>query len=131
MKNDISKALINDGLEMVVKKLEDMGWTYKPLYYDDKEGIETYSFTLPDKFDKEAYWKVLIEDHHNEVDVDDWTIYSSHHDPDDKNWFGEQLEDTPGAIECEAMRLFVTFIDILEIERKRKGVRLDEYNFEG
>ena len=127
MNNDIPKTLIDDGLKTVVKKLEAMGWTYKPLHYDDGK-IMTHSFTLPDEFDKGSYWKVSIEDHHNELDADDWIIYSSHHDPDNKDWFGDQMDDTPGAVAYEAMKLFITFIDILKIERKRG--KLDGYDIE-
>lgn len=127
MKKDIPKALIDDGLKTVVKKLEAMGWSYEPLYHDDGE-IMTYSFKLPDKFDKDSYLEVQIEDHHNGVDVDDWIIYSSYYDPDNKNWFGEQMDDIPGTVAYEAMKLFVTFIDILKIERERG--KLDGYDIE-
>jgi len=122
MKNDISKALIDDGLKTVVKKLEAMGWAYEPPLYDYDGKITMYTFKLPDKNGEEAYWKVCIKDLNSEADIKDWIIYSIRHDPDNKDLFGDQKEDMPGAVACEAMRLFVTFIDILEIERKQVTV---------
>ena len=102
-------------LTKVIKKLADLGWSYKVQSNDDGE-IISHAFTLNDKNDEDSSWKVWIEDHHND-DADDWIIYSGYYAPHNKDWFGD-LSYTMGAVHYEDMKLFSRFIDILECEKR-------------
>lgn len=99
----------------IIEKLKSMGWSYEEkLWYDGS--VRTYKFTLHDMSDKESYWEVSIEDHHDELpSADDWIIYSSYHDPEQKDWDGYQV-DTLGVVDFKAMKLFVMFVETLEEE---------------
>jgi len=96
----------------IIEKLKSMGWTYEEKLWRDGS-VMTYIFKLQDDNDEESYWEVSIEDHHGEIGADDWIIYSSYHDPEQKDWDGHQI-DTHGAVEYKAMKLFVMFVDTLE-----------------
>ena len=103
----------NNVRKWIIEKLKGMGWSYEKLYFSDGS-IMTYKFTLHDMSDKESYWEVSIEDHHDEIpSADDWIIYSSYNDPKQKDWDGHQI-DTYGAVDHKAMKLFVMFVETLD-----------------
>ena len=93
----------------IIMSLERLGYKYSIKYYDDGTPM-TYTFTQQDKMDPEASWVVSIENHHGDLDVDDWVIYCSYNDPEQKDWDGNQI-DIQGAVEYEAMRLIMAFIE--------------------
>ncbi len=106
-------------LEMIYIKLNALGWRARIEHYDDGL-IMAYCFTLSDRLNDGCYWEVVIEDHHDELDMpeplDDWLIHASYHDPDQKDWYGHNY--TGGAaIEFKTMKLLMEFIEILESER--------------
>ena len=96
----------------ILEKIRSLGWLYEQKLWPDGS-VMTYIFKLEDKKTAGAYWKISIEDHHDDIDTDDWIIYSSYHDPQQKDWDGHQI-DTFGAVEYKAMKLFVMFVDTLE-----------------
>ena len=101
--------------EEVIKMLVKRGWSYK--IDSDKNGeVISYAFSQIDKNDLDATWNVWIEDHHNDIDVDDWVIYSGYFAPHNKDWFGD-ISNTMGAIHYEDMKIFCHFIQILESKR--------------
>lgn len=113
IKDDDILAKENCMRKWIIEKLKNMGWTYEKLYFDDGS-VMTYKFTLHDMCDKESYWLVSIEDHHDELpSADDWIIYSSYHNPEQKDWDGHQI-DTHGAIDYKTMKLFVMFVETLD-----------------
>lgn len=99
----------------IIEKLKSIGWTYEEKLWCDGS-VMTYIFKLQDANNKESYWEVSIEDHHGDIDADDWIIYSSYHDPEQKDWAGNQI-DTHGAVDYKVMKLFVMFVDTLEEEK--------------
>ena len=102
--------------EEIILKLKEQGYEYKPLFWPDGS-VMTHKFVIIDTRDPECSWTVSIEDHHDELpNVDDWLIYCSYHNPEEKDWFGHQI-DTQGAVEYKAMKLIIEFVDILDKER--------------
>lgn len=106
-------------LQVIFSKLSELGWEREMSYFDDGF-VMVYSFRLSDRLNDGCYWEVSIEDHHNELDMpeplDDWIIYTSYHDPDQKDWYGNNYVAS-SAIEFETMKLFIEFIEVLESER--------------
>jgi len=106
-------------LETIVHKLNALGWIYEALHWND-DFIMTHRFRLYDRLNVGCYWEVSIEDHHDELDMpeplDDWVIYTSYHDPDQKDWYGNDYAAS-SAIEFETMKLFMEFVEVLESER--------------
>lgn len=108
-----SEGEANAVRKRIIEKLKEMGWSYEEKLWCNGS-VMTYEFTLHDMPNKESYWLVSIEDHHDELpSADDWIIYSSYHDPEQKDWDGNQI-DTHGAVDYKAMKLFVMFIETLD-----------------
>lgn len=103
----------------IIKSLEKLGYKYSIKYYDDGKPM-SYVFTQQDKNNPECSWFISIEDHHGELDVDDWVIYCYYHDPEQKDWDGHQI-DIHGAVEFEAMRLIMEFVE-KTIKEENKSV---------
>lgn len=100
-----------DEKERIINLLESKGYTYVKI--DD-----SHEFRCEDKYDKHSYYYVLIEDHHGERDVDDIMIHSGYRDLSVKDWYGDDI-DQHGAVEYDVMRLIMSFIDILDKERRK------------
>ena len=107
-KHPFSKKKTKD---KIIEQLEKLGYEYSTLLYDDGT-IMTYRFKRPDCMRDDCYWEVTIEDH-TEDDGEDWLIFVRYHDPDEKDWFGNQ-RDISGCVEFEAMKLIVEFTEILK-----------------
>ena len=95
----------------ITEELHKLGYEYRTELYDDGI-ICTHEFICPDCGNDDCFWKVAIEDH-TEDDGKDWLIYVSYHDPDEKDWFGNQ-RDVSGCVEFDAMKLIVEFTGILK-----------------
>ena len=101
----------------VIESLEKLGYKYSTEYYDDGKPM-TYKFTQQDPRDLESSWIISIEDHHGDLDVDDWIIYCGYHDPEQKDFDSRQI-DTAGAVEFEAMQLIMAFIEEIRKEDQK------------
>lgn len=98
----------------ITEKLHKLGYEYRTKLWDDGT-VCTYKFIRPDCMRDGCYWEVAIEDHTDD-DGDDYLIFVSYHDPDEKDWFGNQ-RDISGCVEFEAMKLIVEFTEILKGEK--------------
>lgn len=103
-------------MKSLIEKLKAMGWVYEEKYFDDGT-VLAYVFKHEDCGIKGAYWEVSIEDHHDDGDWDDWFIFTSYHDPNQKDWEGHQI-DISSCVEYKAMNLIMKFVAILESKRK-------------
>lgn len=103
-------------MKSIIDKIKSLGWAYLEEHYPNGD-VMTYIFRRNDAVIKDAFWEVSVEDHHDEGDCDDWLIYSRYHDPDEKDWFGNQI-DTHGCVEYETMKLIMKFVACLESKRK-------------
>lgn len=101
--------------DKIIEQLEKLGYGYSTSLYDDGT-ICTYRFIRPDCMVKNCYWEIKIEDHTDD-DNKDWLIFVGYHDPDQNDWFGNQI-DISGCVEFEAMKLIVEFAEILKEEDK-------------
>lgn len=97
-----------------IKKLEKLGYLYQTELYSDGS-VCTYKFIRNDCMRDGCFWEVAIEDH-TEDDGEDWLIFVRYHDPDEKDWFGNQ-RDISACVEFEAMKLIVEFTGILKGEK--------------
>ena len=100
-----------DEKERIINLIESKGYTYVKI-------DSSHEFRCKDKYDENCYFYVLIEDHHGERDVDDILIYSGYKDSSVKDWYGDHI-DQPGAVEYDVMRLIMSFVDILDKERRK------------
>ena len=99
----------------IVKQLEKLGYLYSTKLWDDGT-VCTHKFIRHDCMRDECYWEVAIEDHTDD-DGEDWLMFVSYHDPDQKDWEGRQI-DISGCVEFETMKLIVEFTEILKKEEK-------------
>lgn len=99
----------------ITEKLHKLGYEYKTRLWDDGT-ICTHKFIRQDCMRDSCYWEVAIEDHTDD-DGEDYLIFVSYHDPDQKDWDGRQI-DISGCVEFEAMKLIVEFTEILKKENK-------------
>ena len=97
--------------DKIIEQLEKLGYEYSTELYDDGT-ICTYRFRCPDCMQDDCYWEIAIEDHTKD-DGKDWLIFVRYHDPDEKDWFGHQI-DISGCVEFEAMKLIVEFTELLK-----------------
>ena len=95
----------------ITEELYKLGYEYKTHLWADGT-VCTHEFIKPDYMIDGCYWQVAIEDHTDD-DGEDWLIYVSYHDPDQKEWDGHQI-DISGCVEFEAMKLIVEFTEILK-----------------
>ena len=95
----------------IIEQLEKLGYEYRTKLYDDGT-ICTHKFICQDCIRNDCYWEVSVEDHTKD-DGEDWLIFVKYHDPDEKDWFGNQ-RDISGCVEFEAMKLIVEFTGILK-----------------
>lgn len=100
--------------EQIIKMLKTRGWTYEEKYWSDGS-VMTWIFKQLDTCNKDAYWMVSIEDHHDDGDWDDWFIYTCYHDPNEIDWDGRQI-DTSCCVEYQEMKLIMEFVDTLDKE---------------
>lgn len=101
----------------IIKQLEDLGYKYYIKRWPDGTAM-SYKFSQQDSRDPESFWEICIEDHHGEADTNgvyDWLIYCSCHDPEQKDFDGNQI-DTRGAVEFKTMKLIMEFIEEIEKE---------------
>lgn len=99
----------------ILDKIKAIGWEYEEKYWHDGS-VMTYKFKLRDMLNKESYWVVSIEDHHGDIDADDWIIYSCYYDPEQKDWDGNQIE-FQGAVEYSTMKLIMDFVSVIDEEK--------------
>ena len=97
--------------DKIIEQLEKLGYMYSTKLWADGT-VMTYTFKRPDCMRKGCYWEVSVEDH-TEDDGEDWLIFVKYHDPDQKEWDGQQI-DISGCVEFEAMKLIVEFTEILK-----------------
>lgn len=103
--------------EIINKLSSEFGYSYNDVLWPDGT-VMTHKFTIADNHDSESTWIISIEDHHGErPDVDDFLIFCGYHDPEQKDWYGHQI-DICGAVEYEVMKLIVEFTEILKKEEK-------------
>ena len=111
-KHPFSKKSTKD---KIIEQLEKLGYEYRTELYDDGT-ICTHKFIRPDCIRNDCYWEVAVENHTDD-DGEDWLIFVSYHDPDEKDWFGNQ-SNISGCVEFEVMKLIVEFTEILKKETK-------------
>jgi hypothetical protein len=95
----------------IIELLHKLGYEYDTRLWPDGT-VCTHKFISPDCMRDGCYWEVAVEDHTHD-DGEDWLIFVRYHDPNQKDWYGNQ-RDISACVEFEAMKLIVEFTEILK-----------------